>query len=620
MKKKNAIFFSCNKRFLFTLSTALLSLKKNSYNLLDNTDILIYQQNFTEEDKMLLNKIIPCRIVSYTFPLKTDFNNINFLNFTQLAFARYEIFNLLDNYEKILYMDVDVMIAGDLSFIFNNFGKINGIALCKDNQKGLNLITKNFIEPLPDYDMTVPCYNSGVILFCNNIPRRKELTSWCYKKTVEWLENLVCPDQGVLNIMFQEFGIKIEILPDIYNCLPSNKKYLDKNYNNVLIYHCAGGGVRFWTYTWNSIWQRLYTEYLSLGGKPHTDKEHTWLKIIRKYKLYKYNFFDRSPDPQMHPARFIKYLLNYFIYPIKNKIKKFIYKVNEKIIRKYLLFTNGRDKSYAFSYFPYIKIENKNNVSYKNKFLFQAKDFKQLREISNCYNEEIYILGSGPSIKTQNLRILQGKKVFFLNGSIQISWQYNITPFFLAITDATFILNRLEIVSKIQPRTRLLLSLSSIKAMKYFCPHILEENEIYISNSPLEPYGEKKKQIKDLDKNYFYISKDGNSAFSLEPSKGLFNGGTVMSNAIQIAFYLGFRNIYLLGLDIGNAQQPRFYENNKNKLKSGLLTDYETEILPFMKATKELAEIQNREIYNCSPITKLPYDVIPYFDFNKLER
>lgn len=28
MSKKNAIFFSCNERFIFTLSVALLSLKK----------------------------------------------------------------------------------------------------------------------------------------------------------------------------------------------------------------------------------------------------------------------------------------------------------------------------------------------------------------------------------------------------------------------------------------------------------------------------------------------------------------------------------------------------------------------------------------------------------------
>ena len=44
---------------------------------------------------------------------------INFKHFTQLTFARYEIFDLLDTYGKVLYIDVDVMIGGDLSYIFD---------------------------------------------------------------------------------------------------------------------------------------------------------------------------------------------------------------------------------------------------------------------------------------------------------------------------------------------------------------------------------------------------------------------------------------------------------------------------------------------------------------------
>lgn len=311
MSKKNAIFFSCNERFIFTLSVALLSLKKYNQELLKNTDVLVYYQGFTQADKDFLNRILPCKFTEYHFAVETDFNNINFKHFTQLTFARYEIFDLLDTYRKVLYIDVDVMIGGDLSYIFNNFGDKSGVAMCKDTQKGLTLITKNFVKPMPQYDMTVPCYNAGVTLFCDNLPHRRELRMWCYHKTAEWLENLVCPDQGVVNVMFQEFGIQVEVLPDICNCLPSNPKYLDKNRHDVLIYHCAGGGVRFWTYTWNALWQPFYQEYLAMGGKPHTDKEHAWLKWIKKFNLQRWAFFDRSPDPQMHPARFIKYVLAY---------------------------------------------------------------------------------------------------------------------------------------------------------------------------------------------------------------------------------------------------------------------------------------------------------------------
>ena len=87
----------------------------------------------------------------------------------------------------------------------------------------------------------------------------------------------------------------------------------------MLVYHCAGGGVRFWTYTWNGPWQKYYQEYLKMGGEPHTDKEHAWLKFIKKYNLQRFAFFDRSPDPQMHPHRFLKYVLTY---PFKYGFKR----------------------------------------------------------------------------------------------------------------------------------------------------------------------------------------------------------------------------------------------------------------------------------------------------------
>ncbi|MGB2578660.1 lipopolysaccharide biosynthesis glycosyltransferase [Elusimicrobium simillimum] len=316
--KKNAIFFSCNQRFIFTLCIALMSLKKNSPKVLENTDILVYYQGFTEEDKNFINRILPCKFTEYKFAVETDFENINFKHFTQLTFARYDVFDLLvDTYKKVLYIDVDVMIGGELSYIFDNYGDKSGVAMCTDTQKGLTLITKNFVSPLPQYDMTVPNYNAGVTLFCDNMTDMetlKTLRMWCYEKTAEWLENLVCPDQGVVNVMYQQFGIKVEVLPDICNCLPSNPKYLDKTRHDILIYHCAGGGVRFWTYTYNKPWQVFYQEYLAMGGTPHPDKEHAWLKFIKKYKLEKFDFFDRSPDPQMHPMRFLKYLVKYPYY------------------------------------------------------------------------------------------------------------------------------------------------------------------------------------------------------------------------------------------------------------------------------------------------------------------
>ncbi len=312
--KKNAIVLACDKNFLFTLSTTLLSLKANSPIAAKECDIIIFQQGLNKDDYDFLNKIIKCNIIEYKFAVDTNFEHENFKKFTQLTFARYDLFPMLDEYKKLLYIDVDIMITGELYTIFEKYGNKSGIAMCKDTQIGLTKITKNFIKPMDNYDMTVDNFNAGVTLYCDNIKDYKNLRMWCYNKTAQWLENLVCPDQGVVNILSQEFNIPIEEIPDIYNCTPSNNKYYDKKRNDIVIYHSAGGGVRFWRYSYDKRWEEFYRQYLDLGGIEYINNDKPYRKLIKKYKLYKFDFFDRSPNPNVHFARFIKYLLTYPIY------------------------------------------------------------------------------------------------------------------------------------------------------------------------------------------------------------------------------------------------------------------------------------------------------------------
>lgn len=321
MNHKYAVVYACDKNFLFTFCTSLLSIKKYSKNILEYTDIILYYDGLEENDIKLIEKIHPVTCINYKYPLEIDKNDENFKKYTQLAYARYEMFDILDKYEKVLYIDVDTMITNDLSYIFDNFCNENGIAIALDEQKGLTSVAKNFKKPLEKYNMNIQGLNSGVILFSNKLSSREEIKNWCYKKTVEMLDNLVCPDQGIINIMLQQFNIKYDILPDICNCLPGNKKYFDKSNNSVIIYHCAGGGVRFWRYSYDNRWEELYQEYLNYGGKEYKNNDKPWRKLIKKYQLWKYDFFNRSPNPNVHTGRFIKYILTYPFYKLFKKGK-----------------------------------------------------------------------------------------------------------------------------------------------------------------------------------------------------------------------------------------------------------------------------------------------------------
>ena len=46
--------------------------------------------------------------------------------------------------------------------------------------------------------------------------------------------------------------------------------------------------------------------------------------------------------------------------------------------------------------------------------------------------------------------------------------------------------------------------------------------------------------------------------------------------------------------------------------KSGLQKDFYNYILPFMKEASKRYKTKGIDLFNCSPISKLPFDIIPY--------
>lgn len=299
-------------------------------------------------------------------------------------------------------------------------------------------------------------------------------------------------------------------------------------------------------------------------------------------------------------------------------MKNILYKWQESIIKKYIYCTKGKSYTYAYSYWPYIKYRINSNSSadilFKNRLLVKSQPFTNLH--SELYIEKCYILGSGPSIKKQDLSCLRDKPVITLNGSITAAKQYNLKPILHCIIDATFICNKFSILqNNLPPQVPLGLSPSVLKALVWYVPELLKNHPVYLLLNPLEIFPYPSKTVKELNTDYFITNDNKNSAFSIFPQAGLFDGGTVMSIAIQLSYYMGFKKTFLLGLDISNANQPRFYEKQGQQLKCGLLDDYENKILPFMTLTANIFNKTGRLIYNCSPVSKLPYSIIPYAEF-----
>lgn len=130
-KKNNAIVFFANLKYRFALAEMLVNLQKTNPNLYDN--IIIYHSDLSEED---INKFLlieqKCIFIRYSYEeweqeykAPATKKSINFVKqYSHLAYVKYRIFELLEYYHKVLFLDLDMLILDNISELF----EIKGVA------------------------------------------------------------------------------------------------------------------------------------------------------------------------------------------------------------------------------------------------------------------------------------------------------------------------------------------------------------------------------------------------------------------------------------------------------------------------------------------------------------
>lgn len=293
-KKELAVVLGATSNMAFALACVVFDIKQH---LNRNFDLIVYHKDIPEKEQNIINEIIPAKFIEY------DIDSLNVRNkslnrYSKLAFARYECFDMLDNYKKVLWLDIDVIIQGDLSSLTD-----------MDIEIGMwrNDIHKNsfnFTQNPGDFEMESNYFNTGVLLITDKLRDYQKLKDWCYQKTEEWGSYLVCPDQGVLNIMIQEFNTEITELPEIYNCHPEKAIVKDA----VIIHPYAEE--KFWNYYYNfEQWNHNYKQWLNIGGSPYKGKK---ANLIDKFFIkFRKKYMPAAPDPFRHTGKFLKYLYNH---------------------------------------------------------------------------------------------------------------------------------------------------------------------------------------------------------------------------------------------------------------------------------------------------------------------
>jgi glycosyltransferase involved in cell wall biosynthesis/2-polyprenyl-3-methyl-5-hydroxy-6-metoxy-1,4-benzoquinol methylase len=209
-KKNTALIFGITPDYDFALANVLFGLKEHSPGFAD--DIIVYHTGLTEQQQQDINTIRHCLFRFYQFPMdkiRKEDVSAGFHKFSQVALCRYEIFDLLEQYKKVVWLDVDILIKKDISDILI-YSDETGFAISQSEEFTLNLF--NFNAPISGYDMYHILYNSGTLVIGEQLKDHQKMTAWCYETTIKYAAKLANPDQAVLNLLIQHFHIPITLI------------------------------------------------------------------------------------------------------------------------------------------------------------------------------------------------------------------------------------------------------------------------------------------------------------------------------------------------------------------------------------------------------------------------
>ena len=255
MSREIPILFSTDDNYMPYLDVTLRSLIANAsgdYNyriIILNTGLSpdnIAKVRLNEREGFAINFI---DISENVKNIKSHFKNV--YHFSIVTYYRLFIASLFPQYDKIIYLDCDLVVLGDISELYNTelgdniLGAVPDQYVC--NTREFRTYAEKAIGVNPD-----TYFNAGVLVISLEKFRKNDIENKFIKLITEYDFDLLDPDQAYLNYLCFE---KTHILPSGWNKSPTesicegNKNIVHYNlYKKPWQYDDVIDGECFWEY------------------------------------------------------------------------------------------------------------------------------------------------------------------------------------------------------------------------------------------------------------------------------------------------------------------------------------------------------------------------------------
>lgn len=278
----------------------------------------------------------------------------------------------------------------------------------------------------------------------------------------------------------------------------------------------------------------------------------------------------------------------------------------------------GKRRAHAHNWLPSLAMTGIAGEAEQPKLTYrgrQVADLLGMDALAGKAARTIYIVGSGPSVARNDMTRIGDDQAILLNGAISLIDSPIRQPLAVAIEDERFVWRHFELMrQKIAPTTLCLLSLGVIRALCEIEPLWLKDRPILLIDDIRKPYAGDRRtaaQLREMD--FTVLSADGAAGLSLLPERGVFQGGSVAVSALQFALACKPETLGLIGIDIANADQPRFYETAGKMAQSGI-AGAQDRILGYFELAQTVAAQNGTALVNLSPISALAKIGLAYDD------
>ncbi len=217
MKKTVPIFFACNNKYVPYLDVAIISLishvsDENEYK------ITIMKTDITEENQAILLKHAKDNVSIEFYDVKEMLEPVkeklpDMFYFSVAAYFRFFIETSFPQYDKVIYLDSDVILLNDIAKLYDTDVEGYLLAAAYEQNTDRSPMFTNYVEDI----IGIPYYtyfNSGVMVMNLKEFREFGVQDRFFKMLTKYNFDCLAPDQEYLNVICHD---RVKYLPTGWN-------------------------------------------------------------------------------------------------------------------------------------------------------------------------------------------------------------------------------------------------------------------------------------------------------------------------------------------------------------------------------------------------------------------